>query len=138
MDSDNKQKQRIYSIPNIYDNINQLFMDNLEGPEITLEELLSRNIKDIMNLNVFRNLDKEFKEALKDFIYDRMGKKLMELDRSSNASDFSVYLNRKYTDINKTNYMNEEKYTEEITKYFIYIDPEFKNEIIKKTKELLM
>jgi 16S rRNA G966 N2-methylase RsmD len=33
--------------------------------------------------------------------------------------------------------MNEEKYTEEITKYLIYIDPEFKNEIIKKTKELI-
>ena len=75
MDSDNKQKQRIFSIPNIYNNINQLFIDNLECPEITLKELLSKKVRDIMTVNAFKNLDKEFKETLKDFIYDRMEKK---------------------------------------------------------------
>ena len=137
MDSDNKQKQRIFSIPNIYDNINQLFIDNLEGPEITLKELLSKKVRDIMTVNAFKNLDKEFKETLKDFIYDRMEKKNMELDQSSRISEFSNYLTKKYIDTSQTNYMNEENYTEEITKYMQYIDPDFKNKIIEKAKELI-
>ena len=36
--------QRIYSIPNNSDNINQLFIDNLEGSKITLESLLKKSI----------------------------------------------------------------------------------------------
>ena len=45
---DKKENQRIYSIPNIYDNINQLFIDNLEGREINLLSLLNKNVKDIL------------------------------------------------------------------------------------------
>jgi hypothetical protein len=57
MNSNNKQNQRIYSIPNIYNDINQIFINNLEGPELTLKEILTRNVKDIMS-SVFNNLDK--------------------------------------------------------------------------------
>lgn len=57
MNSNNKQNQRIYSIPNIYNDINQIFINNLEGPELTLKKILTRNVKDIMS-SVFNNLDK--------------------------------------------------------------------------------
>jgi len=33
--------------------------------------------------------------------------------------------------------MKEQKYSDEITKYMLYIDPDFKNKIIKKAKELI-
>ena len=76
MNSNNKQSQRIYSIPNIYSNINQLFIDNLAAPEITLRDLLSKSVKEIMfTANVFKNLDKEFRETLSNFVYDKMAEK---------------------------------------------------------------
>lgn len=64
-------------------------------------------------------------------------KKNMELDQSSRISEFSNYLTKKYIDTSQTNYMNEENYREEITKYMQYIDPDFKNKIIEKAKELI-
>ena len=46
----NKNKgQIIYSIPNIYNNINQLFIDNLDGPEITLDSLLNKTVKEFLS-----------------------------------------------------------------------------------------
>ena len=39
----------IYSIPNIYDYINQLFIDNLNGPsDISLEDIMNKKIKYIL------------------------------------------------------------------------------------------
>ena len=74
--SDKTENQKICSIPNIYDNINQLFIDNLEGPEVTLYSLLNKTIKDIMfSEDAFSDLDKEFKESLIDFVYDKIQKK---------------------------------------------------------------
>jgi len=130
MDKDNKEKQRIYSIPNIYNNINQLFIDNLEGPEITLKYLLTNNIKDIMlSANVFRNLDKEFRETLTDFVFDKMTEKnKIELDQNSQMTDLSTFLTKKY---------GSENYSDEIIKYMLYTDPEFKDKIIEKAKELI-
>ena len=59
-----EKEQRIYWIPNIYNNINQLFIDNLKGPEITLKNLIKKNVKDIMlKEEIFADLDKEFKET---------------------------------------------------------------------------
>ena len=37
-----KKENTIYSIPNIYKNINQLFIDNLQGPDISLNDLLKK------------------------------------------------------------------------------------------------
>ena len=117
--SDNKLEQKIYSIPNIYDNINQLFIDNLEGPEITLKELLTKNIKDIMFHDIFDDLEKEFRETLIDFVYDRM----------SNTIN--------YDNKSQVNYTNKEKYCKEIKDYMLYDDPYFKNKIIEKVEELI-
>ena len=128
MDSDNKKKQRIYSIPNIYNNINQLFLDNLEGPELTLRDLLTKSVKDIMfSANVFSNLDKEFRETLTDFVYDKMEKK----------QNLSYFLDKKYQEKNQRNFDDEGKYSDELVKYMQYTDPDFKNKIIDKAKELI-
>jgi len=60
-----KKEKAIYSIPNIYNNINQLFIDNLQGSDISLKDLLKKNIKDVMfNTDSFRDLDNEFKDIL--------------------------------------------------------------------------
>ena len=139
MNSDDKQQQRIYSIPNIYDNINQLFIDNLEAPEITLRELLSKNIKDIMfSANTFKNLDKEFRETLSNFVYDKMGEKTkIETNRNSRMSNLSIFLSNRYGDNNNVSNAKEDNYSEDIIKYMMYIDSDFKNKIIEKAKELI-
>ena len=127
MNSDNKKKQRIYSIPNIYNNINQLFIDNLEGPELTLRDLLTKSVKDIMfSANVFSNLDKEFRETLTDFVYDKMAKK----------HNLSYFLDKRYQEKNQ-NFDDEGKYSDELIKYMQYTDPDFKNKIIDKAKEII-
>ena len=73
-DADKSDSQIIiYSIPNIYDNINQLFIDNLDAPKITLEDLFTKNIEDIMlRLSIFKEMDKEFRETLSSFVYEKM------------------------------------------------------------------
>ena len=139
MDADNLENQIIYSIPNIYNNINQIFIDNLAGPEITLKELLGKTIKDIMlTAKSFRNLDKEFRETLSNFVYDKMTENnLIELNHNSKMSDLSNYLIERYGEKNNMNYVNEEKYSDEIINYMMYIDTDFKDKIIEKAKELI-
>ena len=133
---DTIERQRIYSIPNIDDKINQLFIDNLEGPEIKLDSLLNQSIKDIMFSDAFSDLDKEFKDSLNDFIYDKFPKKnKFELDQNNKMLELSFYLNQKYGEKNQEN--DIDKYIDEITNYFQYDDIDFKNAIISKAKELI-
>ena len=139
MNSDNKIKQRIFSIPNIYNNINQLFIDNLAAPEITLSDILDKNVKDIIfSSDVFKNLDKEFREKLSNFVYEKMMEKTkIELNQNSKMSDLITFLTKKYGGSNNISIENEEKYSDEIINYMMYNDKEFKNNIIKKAKELI-
>ena len=105
------KEEKIYSILNIYKNINQLFIDNLNGSNISLKDLLDKNIKEVMlNKETFINLEDEFQDLLINFIYD--GEKIKEGN------------------------LYEEKYFNEIINY-ISNDIEFKNELIKKVKELI-
>ena len=121
--------QRIYSIPNIYENINQLFIDNLEGPEITLNDLLTKNVKDIMNsTGVFGDLDEEFEKSLTNFLYDALNPKL---NQSSNITDVTTYLNERYPTA------NNEIFIENLRNYLIYRDEAFKHKIIEKAKNLI-
>ena len=133
------ENQIIYSIPNIYNKINKIFIDNLVGPEITLKELLGKTIKDIMlTAKSFRNLDKEFRETLSNFVYDKMAEKnKIELNQNSKMSNLSSFLTKRYGGNSNIGYANEEKYSEEIINYMMYIDPDFKNKIIDKAKELI-
>jgi len=52
-------------------------------------------------------------------------------------SDLSTFLTKKYGGNNKVGYANEEKYNDEIINYMMYIEPDFKNKIIEKAKELI-
>ena len=139
MDSDDNDIPTIYSIPNIYDNINQLFIDNLAAPEITLKELLTKDVKDIMfTAKTFKNLDKEFRQILSNFVYDKMSEKTkIELNQNSKMSDLSTYLAQTYGENNKSSHKNVQKYSVEIINYMMYIDSDFKNKIIDKAKELI-
>ena len=133
-----KKEKAIYSIPNIYQNINQLFIDNLQGSDISLNDLLKKSIKDVMfNADAFRNLDNEFKNILYNFVYEEMYEKNKnEMNNKSTMMNTSAFLNEQYGEESKTGKLNEEKYSEEITKYMIK-DIEFKNDLIKKAKELI-
>ena len=133
MNSDNMQEQRIYSIPNIYNDINQLFIDNLAAPEITLKDLLSKSVKDIMlNLKEFNNLDKEFREILSNFVYDKI---IEKSNQNSKLSNLSTFLTKRYG--NKPNKNKEDTYCDDIINYMLYIDPDFKDQIIDKAKNLI-
>ena len=114
-----QNEETIYSIPNIYDNINQLFIDNLNGPSgISLKTLENNNIKDIITLSN-TNLESMFEESLLNFIDDE--------------------LNEKYnTLLDKKN--NYQKNNEEVkNKIFEYLNKEIntKKDIIKIALELI-
>ena len=130
MQSDSEREQRIYSIPNIDENINQLFIDNLEGPEITLDDLLNKNVEYIMNsTEVFKNLDKEFREALTNFVYDKLNS---NSNLNINKTEISIYLTERYPR------NRDESFIENLINYIINIDTGFKNDIIKKVKKLII
>ena len=132
-----KKEKTIYSIPNIYRNINQLFIDNLQGSDISLKDLLKRNIKDVMfNSNAFKNLDNEFKDILVNFVYEEIEKKKNQKKEKSILTNVSPYLNKKYGGKSNISDINKEKYSNEITRYMLK-DIEFKNDLIKKAKELI-
>ena len=118
-----KKSDRIYSIPNINQEINQIFIDNLNGNEIKLKELLDKSIKEILNNNdKLMNLDKEFKRALSSFVYSGLNEK----NKKKNVENLKT----------KKGKLNEDNYAEEIIKY-MDDDEEFKNKIIDKAKDLI-
>ena len=118
---DLENNERIYSIPNIDQDINQLFIDNLNGKEMKLNDLLDKNIKEILDDNdELMNLEKEFKRALGSFIY----KELIENNKKENFK-------------NKSDLLRGDNYNEEIIKY-MEEDDDFRKKIIDKAKELIL
>ena len=116
-----KNKQNtIYSIPNIDNDINQLFIDNLNGLNISLSLLLNNDLKEAMKNNSnLMNLDEEFNNSLLNFVYEEMKKK-----RNSNI-------------LNETLDIEEDdikKYYDKIEEY-MKNDKDFKKEIIKKVND---
>ena len=72
-----KEKDIIYSLPDINPNINQIFIDNLNGnSNITLESLLNTNQKNKSNImNSLKNelkLDEEFNKVLSNFLKEQL------------------------------------------------------------------
>ena len=64
------RKESIYSIPNINNDINQLFIDNLNGPNITLENISKKNFEEIMfELGSLIDEETEFKKTLLNFVF---------------------------------------------------------------------
>ena len=111
------KEERIYSIPNINNDINQLFIDNLNGPlSLTLKKILTEKIKDIM-FESDSSIDEEteFKKSLKNFI-----------DRGIKEKNKTRFLDN----------MNEDEYRNQLLKY-MENNKDFKKSIIKKAKELI-
>ena len=109
-------KERIYSIPDINPEINQLFIDNLNGSSFKLNDLLEKEIKDIINEI---NLEKEFKRTLTSFIY----------------KEYNEKKNNQISFLNENNSIGE-NYIEEIPKY-MEEEVDFKEKIIDKVKDLI-
>ena len=83
----------------------------------------------MLSVKIFKNLDKEFKETLSNFVYDKMEEKTkIESNQNSKLSDLSIFLTKRYG--NKSN-KKEEKYSDDIINYMMNIEPDFKNKIIK-------
>ena len=126
-----KKEKTIYSIPNIYKNINQLFIDNLQGSDLTINDILNESVKNIMlKGRAFENLDNEFKDILIHFVYEEISKKKKNEEKSLNIS---MDINEKYDD---KSILSEEKYSEELIKY-MQNDLPFKDDIINKAKKLI-
>jgi len=116
-----ENKERIFSIPDINSDINQLFIDNLNGKGIKLQDLLEKNINDILNDNdELIDLNREFKIELTNFVY----KELIEKHNILNYPN------------NETSLLNEDNYIDEIINYFDE-EQDFKKKIIEKAKQLI-
>ena len=108
-------KDIIDTIPDINPGINQLFIDNLNGINIKLKDLLDKNIKDILNNDgELIDIDREFKKTLTNFIYKGLSEK-------------RNFLN---------NLISEDNYIDEIQK-FMDEEIDFKEKIIEKAKILI-
>ena len=64
---DKKNKQKIFSIPDIDEKIDQIFIDNLNGPNISLDNLAKLGIKNILENEQLVKKNEEFKKALKAY-----------------------------------------------------------------------
>jgi len=79
-----KDDEKIFSLPDINPAINQIFIDNLNGNNIRLNELLTKGIKDILEEKKEElKLDEEFDKALFNFT-----DKLNERDLNNNNIDY--------------------------------------------------
>ena len=98
-----EQNEKIIdSIPNIYDNINQLFIDNLNGPSgISLKDLINKNIKEILQLP-YIDIETVFEELLIDFINNELNETLLDINKN-NQNNKKYYCNKIFE------YMNKEK-----------------------------
>jgi hypothetical protein len=116
--NDNQSYQRIYSIPNINEEINQIFIDNLNGPSnITLKDLLMQNIKGLILSNNKNLIDEEmeFKNSLSNFVYNQRNERdKIDILNNPIGEDYLLKL-RRYMENNK----------------------EFRKTLIKKAKELI-
>ena len=129
-----KEKSNIYSILDIDSDIEQLFIDSLNGPEIEFKDLLKKPIKDIMSDNsAYMNLNDEFNKLLESFVY----KELNEKRNQSNQTNLSLI-----KDLNKSSMIDiplkqtDSRYYNELKKY-MENNPYLKEKILDKAKAFL-
>ena len=67
----NKQRETIYAIPDINKEIYQLFIDNLNGADIKLDEIISDPIQKLLEEDLIK-IEDEFNNSLKQFIYNNL------------------------------------------------------------------
>ena len=118
-----QNNKTIYSIFQIKQDINQLFIDNLNAPDINLKELMDKDIKCILEKSEqYFDINREFNRALIKYAYKEINNKK------------NVYNN--CLNLEENNLIDAESYIYEIEKYMDK-DKDFKNDIIKKVKELI-
>ena len=121
-----QKDEKIYSILDINPDINQLFIDNLNGKEIKLGDLLKKKIKDIFDENdKLMDLNNEFKKVLSKFVY----RELFEKGKGNNLNNKNYSITRDNYENKILNLMDEEDKEDE--------NNNFKMKIIKKTKDLI-
>ena len=77
----------IHTIPDIDPDINQLFIDNLNGPNINFKDLLKKNIKDILNdYSAYIDLNDEFNKIFQNFVKEKSNK----IGNKENISPFNI------------------------------------------------
>jgi hypothetical protein len=112
-----QKNKKIHSIPELSQDVNQLFIDNLNAPDISIRDLMNKDIKRIIEENEdYFDLNREFNKDLIKFVYKEINQ-------------------NKYEDNNCLN-LDENNIINEIEKYMDK-DKDFKNEIIKKAKKLI-
>ena len=106
--------QSIYSLPDIDPNIEQLFIDNLNMPEIHFGDLLKKSIKEIISNNSkYMNLSDEFNKILERFICKELIEKKIKQKYNEYYTELIKYMeNNPYLKekiINKAeNFLSEE------------------------------
>ena len=125
-EKDNKKgndEEKIYNIPNLDNEIEQLFLDNLknlnEGEEneknkINLNTILNTPVNKILE---YINLDKEFMKVLRSFINNSLGNDTKTLKGENDS-------------------INHENYLIQLEEYFNN-NPSFMNDIIDKAKSFI-
>jgi len=97
---DKKKKEKIYSIPDIDETVDQIFIDNLEGLNISLDTIAKEGIKNILENSELKLFDKyfEFFKALKAY-YDNYLNNLIYVE--SNFKKVKRYFeeNKEFIDI---------------------------------------
>ena len=114
--------ERIYSLPDINDNINQIFIDNLNGNKnIDIKDLLSSDIKKFLeNQREEIQLDKEFDKTLKSFLSIELKEAGFDEDKIEEyINEILKYMNEEKSIKNKINeiafkFIDEDKDNEDI------------------------
>ena len=102
-----KEFPTIYTVPGVYYYVNQLFIDNLSGHDIKLNDILQQTVKEILEKD-YIDLKKEFEKMLRKFLIKK----------------------------NNKNDKKNESYYQKIFKYFEK-DTVFMEDIIEKAKDLI-
>ena len=123
------KSEKVYSLIFINPYINQLFIDNLNAKNISLKDLLQKDIKHILDDNgKYMDLKKEFKKALKSFLNKELIGKI-KID-SKNMSLNTPFIFEGNLISKNYNYIDE---------MIEYMDKEdsFKEKIFDKAKQLI-
>jgi len=110
--SEDEKMDKIFAVADIDTDINQLFIDNLNGPEIKLKEILSNPFQILIEKGLIK-IEEEFNKALKQFIFENL--KVLE------GNDKII---------------NENNYLEKLEDYFAK-DKNLVKNIIKKIKRFI-
>ena len=121
---DKKRKEKMYSIPDIDETVDQIFIDNLNGLKISLDSIAQNGIKNILNELVDKH--DEFLKALKAY-YNSYTDKLKFIENylpkviiyfENNKEFIDIILSKAFDLIYEKNKYNDKEGNKEIKKAF--------------------